>query len=473
MQPNAKRLLLVLLLLAGLAVAVRLVGLAQYPQVHPDEGFWACGSRNLVLHGDGLMDGRLHPFLSQPTFLLLAGVFSVAEPDLVTARATSVVLGLLTVGLFAAFTWRRFTDRPWLVVLLFGLSGLAVLIQRMVLLEAHQMLWLVVATGCWLSSGRLAPVAAGLAFAMAMLVKSNSIYLLPAFLLTLPASGRWRWAGLFLASCLVLAGGGYLLAWGLWPEQFVHAFQYEVAGARFADEDTLFRIGRFGLHPPRAGKALWQMFFTDGLLVLGGLAGLVMVILRWRSAQRRDRFFALWLVLGLTFLLGQIYVEHRYLTTLAPALVYLAALVVEALLDRPRIVARILAVVLLAAFSLATLGRVGAGAISRPSAEYWQVVGWMRREARPEARVLADSVTNLSLPQRGYDFFRALVPYDGGPPRRVEEVVEQHGISYLIVGPEWRPYENADLTDFIARRCVPRQTIGETTIYEVVSDTAK
>ncbi len=468
MRPSTKA-LVALVALGVLAVAVRLVGLGQYPQVHPDEGFWACGSRNFVLYGDALMDGRLHPFLSPATFVLLAGVFALVPPDLVSARATSAVLGLLTVAVLAGFTWRRFAARPWLVVLLFGLSSLAVLIQRMILLEAHQMFWLVLASGCWLSARRFGPVAAGLAFGMALLVKSNSIYLLPAFLLTLPAGpSRWRAGGFFLIGCLLLGGGGYLLEWRLWPGEFVDAFRYEVAGSRFADEGTLFHVGRFGLHPRRAGTVLTQLFVTDGLLVLGGLAGLVLVVRSWRQASRDDRFFALWLVLGSAFLLGQIYVEHRYLTTLAPALVYLAAVALDRLLDRPQLVARVAAILLLVGFSGFHLARVGWGIARRPSAEYWEVVAWMRsEEAPPDARVLAFSVYDLSLPQRGYDFFRALVPYDGGPPRPVEEVVRRLDISFIIVDPAWRQYENADMADFIERRCVDRKTIGETTIYQV------
>src|SRR5262249_28272234 len=84
---------------AILLAALRLAGLGQYPQVHPDEGFWACGPRNWALHGDGLMDGRLHPFLSPATFVLLGGWFRFLPPDLLTARAFSVLCGLLTCGL--------------------------------------------------------------------------------------------------------------------------------------------------------------------------------------------------------------------------------------------------------------------------------------------------------------------------------------------------------------------------------------
>ena len=141
-----------LLGLAGLLVAVRVAGLGQYPLAHPDEGFWACGSRNVVLYGDELLDGRLHPFLSPATFVLLAGWFLAVPPDLVTARAFSAA-GLGACLLLALLARREMPGRGWLVAFLFGLSSLAVLPHRLVLLEAHQTFWLVLAAFAWLRPG--------------------------------------------------------------------------------------------------------------------------------------------------------------------------------------------------------------------------------------------------------------------------------------------------------------------------------
>src|SRR5262245_56904192 len=140
--------------LAGLLVAVRVAGLGQYPLAHPDEGFWACGSRNVVLYGDELLDGRLHPFLSPATFVLLAGWFLAVPPDLVTARAFSAAAGLGACLLLALLARREVPGRGWLVAFLFGLSSLAVLPHRLVLLEAHQTFWLVLAAVAWLRPGR-------------------------------------------------------------------------------------------------------------------------------------------------------------------------------------------------------------------------------------------------------------------------------------------------------------------------------
>src|SRR4051812_24591680 len=107
------RSLAALVAVGALAVAVRVVGLGQYPQVHPDEGFWACGPRNYALFGDGLMDGRLHPFLSPATFVLLSGYFKLVGPDLVSARAFSVGWGLLTCLLVAHLARAHAGRRAW------------------------------------------------------------------------------------------------------------------------------------------------------------------------------------------------------------------------------------------------------------------------------------------------------------------------------------------------------------------------
>src|SRR5262249_54766225 len=150
--------------------------------LNPDEGFWTSGARNLVRYGDPLMDGRLHPFLSPATFVALSGYFCLVEPNLVTARLFSACVGALS----CAIIWRvgrRYVSRPpWLPVLLFGVSSLVVLIQRIMLLEAHQMFWLLLAAALWLSPRRGSAVLAGAAYGIALLVKGNSLYLFPAFL---------------------------------------------------------------------------------------------------------------------------------------------------------------------------------------------------------------------------------------------------------------------------------------------------
>lgn len=472
--PPRRSVLLAALVVGSVLVAIRVIGLDQYPRVHPDEGFWACGPRNLVLFGDGLMDGRLHPFLSPATFVLLSAWFSVFPPGLISARAFSVVAGLAACAVVGLLASREFPRRSWLLLFLFGLSSLTVLMHRQGLLEAHQTFWLVLAAVLWLGGGCWSGLIAGVAMGLALLVKSNSIYLLPAFLLTLPREDErinWRSGVRFFLACLGVAGGGYLLAWWLGPGEFVAAFRYELDGARFADEHVLVRIGRFGFHPPRALETLRGLFVTDGLLVILALLGLVEVLRHPSRGTRADRFFVSWLMLGACFHFGQVYVEHRYVTTLAPALAWLAGRYLDGLFGPDQQVSgttwrRALAAGVLGLFVVFHLGRVGAGIVRQGNADYWQTVRWMRLNAADEDRVLAAPHLNLSLRQRSYDTYRMVFPYSG-QPCSLDEIVARFRINWVIVDPEWRDYETPPMRRFLERRGNRHVANGDTVIYEV------
>lgn len=463
---------MVVLSLLGLVLAsVRFLHPGDFPKSHPDEGFWACGSRNLVRYGDSTLDGRLHPYLSPGTLVLVAGFFEMAPANLATARLFSAILGLLTCGLLGLIAHRRFANRPWLVPLLFGLSSLTILIHRMILLEADQMFWLVLAAMFWLSNWRGGGIAAGAALGVALLVKSNSLYVIPAFLLTpRPGVRVVPSLGLFLTAALLIGGGGYVTAWSIHPDDFTRAFRYELESTHFLDEGVLFHIGRFGLNPRLAAQVLVEFLTADGLLVLLGLAGLVKVLLHWKSADRTQRLFALWLLGGLCFHFGQIYVQYRYLTTLAPALAFLAADVIAGLLDaaegQSQKILRCAAIVFLSVFCLFHLGRVGRGILRPTNGDYWQSVAWVNEHVPKDAHVLAAPVINLSLTPKGFDFFRSLVPYEG-PLRTLDEVVRDRKIDWIIRDPEWREYETPAMAQYLAERCTLRQTVGDIAIYQV------
>lgn len=462
--------------IAASAAVMRFAGLAQYPAAHPDEGFWSIGARNFVHYGDALMDGRLHPFLSPANFALLTGWFSVFPADLVSARALSSVLGLLTVAVLGFVAATAFQTRGWLPPLLLAFSSLAVLISRTGLLEAHQTFWLMLAAAVWLSGASVSPgdprspagprrtaIAAALCFAAALLVKANSLYLLPAFILTPPHDGTgratWRPVHVFLATCSAVAGGVYLSIWVAWPVELATAFLYELDGAHFDAGGAVFHVGRFGIRPGAALTAFRQLLTTDAPLVGLAIVGSAFVVRRLFSADparsagrkpslpRENRFFLLWVACGLLFLFGQIYVEHRYLTTLAPAFAFLAARAIAALWERSRRW-RLAGAVVLAVFCSAHAGRAALGVARNGNADYWRVVEWMRREGPPDARVLAAPIINLSLPQRGYDFYRTTVSYTGGR-RPLADAVARLGISFVIIDPEWRQYETAAMALFV------------------------
>lgn len=452
-------------------VALRFVGLGDYPALNPDEGFWTSGARNSVLFGDAFMDGRLHPFLSPGMFVALSSWFQLMTPSLETARAFSAFAGLAACALLLIVGRRAYPTHPWLVSILFGFSAYSLVLHRVALLEAHQTFWLVLAGTLWLSrKGYATSLGAGLALGCALLVKSNAVFLVPAFILTLPERddarrGDKRLGLAFLAALIVVAGAGYLAAWAYDPARFVSAFKYELDGNHFADEGVLFRVARFGLHPGRLMTVAMQVVTLEPVLFTIASLGLFFVIRDWKGASRADRFFAWWAMLGAAFHFGQIYIEARYFTTLVPAAAYLAANPIQRWMAA-RGGWRVLGIATVSLLMALGTARAVRGIILRPNAEYWQLVAWVDDNVQAGSPTLVSPSIGLSLPLQAYDFFRLMRPYDGARVT-LASVVERLGIRYLIVDSEWRAYETEDMGQFIASRCDKRADIGTTSVYEV------
>lgn len=477
------------ILLLIVFVALRVVSIGQYPEVHPDEGYWAGGARDYALYGDGLMSGRLHPFLCPGHFCLLAGFFLGVRPNLLSARLFNTCVGILSCLLIVLIARRCFPRRWWLFPFLFGLSSLVVNIHQMALLEAHQMFWLVLAATVWLNQGRFASIGSGAALGMALLVKSNGIYILPAFLITSPCilkeasprsvASRGVHALIFLLTLGLVVGGGYLTAWAMNPEAFTAAFRFELDGKHFLTGDELFHFGRFGLNPSRAIGTLKAFIFSDPLLVILALLGVIMILRNFKEASRADLFFSVWAVCGVAFILSQILVAHRYLTTVAPALAYLATRVLDRLLTRIETIrseqwSRYATLGLVLLFCGYHISRLAAGIVHRPNAGYWSAVSWVEENIPHETNVLAAPHLGLSLPQRSYDFYRTIFAYDG-TTRLLEEVVVRYNIGAVIVDGEWREYQTSDMTKFLAEHCtkaisLPGKTGQEIEIYLVMKN---
>lgn len=361
------------LALLVLAIFLRVAWIGDYPAFHSDEGFWASGARNLVRFGDTFLDNRLHPYLSPGTFAALVGWFGALPPSLVTARLFSAAAGIATCVLVWDLARTLLPHRTWLPVLFFGVSGLTVLLDRTLLLEAHQTFWLVLATALLFAVGpsraslwslddppspahvegpvpRRALLFAGVAFGMALLVKSNSFYAVPAFAIAvfpaaagLPAgaTARERLAkigsrltpvALFFGAAAVVAAAGYAAAFAHDPERFRAAFRYEVEATHFLlnlPDPLLFHVGRFGFRPIAATLCLLTLARSDPFLVLLGFVGAARVLRRPHVASRAERFFTVWALSGVVFAVVQINVTYRYFGSIAPALVFLAAFVAE------------------------------------------------------------------------------------------------------------------------------------------------
>jgi len=479
--------------LCALLIAVRTVGLGHYPALHPDEGFWASGARNAVRFGQPLLDGRLHPFLSPATFLALGIFFAFAPADLLWARIFSVALGLASCVLAVYLGRQCFKSRPWLFPLLCGLSSLVVMAQRMILLEAHLLFWLLLAAILLLRGGRYSSVLSGAALGVALLVKTSAVYCIPVFALALfwplaapGAAARgvprpWNRLLLFLSGCVAIAAGGYLAAWTIDPAGFTAAFAYELDGVHFPNNGVLFRVGRFGLNPSLMLKMAWTGFLTEPILLPLGVIGWIRIIRRGTAISVADFFFALWMLCGTLFHFLQTNIHLHYLATLAPAYVYLVTRLLNDFLDAPPATTsaasaaslrRPLARTAVALICLFQVGRFAYGTLTHRETDYWQTVAYFGDHVPAAARVLAAPYINLSLPQKSYDYFRLLRPYDGhNPLRPLPGVVDQYGISFIIVDPEWYALEYShEITidrAFLADRCSRVAHIGQYEIFAV------
>lgn len=494
--------------LFALIVALRVAWIGQYPHHDSDEGFWANGARNQVLFGDAFMDGRLHPFLSPANHAALTACFSFLTPTLVTARLFSAMVSVLACVLVWLVARRLFPVRPWLPVLLFGLSGFVVVLHRMMMLEAHQTFWLVAQAALLFSRHRRAWALAGMAYGFALLVKSNSIYLAPAFVAALPFAGEGRGedrsvgedrsAGddssegggrsgvnhgflqnflplfqLFGAATLV-AGVGYGLACAADPQRFYSAFRHELGLEHVRGDDVLLRFGRFGLRPAAMAGTLTDMFRSDPVgLVLAGIS-IARVARRPSVATRAERFFTAWALGGLLFGMFQLVGIYRYVTTIAPALAFLAAMTLQRAFAKSDAVpskqaSRLAALSACAALSAYQLVRLAVGLSQTPNRDYWQTIDWVTRHVPTGAGVMTASYIGLSLPQPSFDFYRVLVPYESeDPPHLLAAEMDRRHLTFIIRDDEWRYFESADMATYLALRGNRLATFGSYEIFEVL-----
>src|SRR5436309_4569726 len=168
------------------------------------------------------------------------------------------------------------------------------------------MFWLILAATLWLADRPASGIASGAAFGLALLVKINSFYLVPAFCLSAPRRGGESNYGLrrlvsFLFAATVVAAPGYLTAWALDPNGFVTAFRFEIHGVHLVSKHVLFHYGRAGLNPHLLGITAREILFADPFVTVFGIAGMIAVLGRFGPRTRPDRFFACWAILGLLY----------------------------------------------------------------------------------------------------------------------------------------------------------------------------
>ena len=302
-----------------------------------DEAWNVMGARNWVLLGDwGAGNWALH--LVQLPFNALEAVgFAVLGVGIVQARLIAALCSVAAVAMVSVIVRRRLGTAAGLLAGL-GLAGTGLVLYygRLAYVETLVMLALLagVAALCWRPSGAaMWPAAvAGGALAVAIGTKPSALFAVVGILLGVALATRraaWVRSTLVAAGVVGLAAVGWIVVIAL-PnaEQVGWVLDIWTSQAPPADLGELVR--RITDYPATDDGVLLMSL----PLVLGGMAGLVAAIARWRSLDDGQRALAGaaigWLLVGLGVLLIASYRPNRYSLPIVPALAILSAYLVPA-----------------------------------------------------------------------------------------------------------------------------------------------
>ncbi|MFG3293267.1 ArnT family glycosyltransferase [Streptomyces sp. NPDC048179] len=291
------------LLLCGVLLLVILVvqgwNIADYPTLSDDEGTylaqaWAVQEGRGLAHYTYWYD---HPPLGWIQIALLTWIPSALDPSLMTVGSMRVSM-LLVSGVSAVLVYvlgRRLSLPRWaagLGMALFGLSPLAVVLQREIFLDNIAVMWLLLAFCLAASPSRHLwhHFGAGLAAAAGVLTKETMLVVLPALLVTMWRHGhadtrKFALTGAITACTLaglsyplfallkgeLLPGAGHVSLWdGV-------KYQMSRPGSGFLLDTS---SGSYGV--------LHSWLYYDRVLPVGGLAGALLLIVahRWSVTAR-------------------------------------------------------------------------------------------------------------------------------------------------------------------------------------------
>jgi len=397
----------ILVLALAMILLLRLLLLSSFPPVQADEGGWPLNVRVWLTEGIKTKDY----FLVPAYYWVLSVPFAIFGATLAVARAASAVLGLVGLSLFYGLALRALGERRgalWAAVIL-GVSYPAIMIDRRALIEPLQTVWLVAVVFFFLGRSRWDRI--GLAGSMAglLLTKVSGIFILPALMIASlfeKTNGPWaarlsRWfpliagAGIAIAVFVVLCFVDSTLSLKGWSQ---------AAFASSSQGPVLVRLGRFGVDPVGVFETFRWLTGLAPFLVAFGLAGTAKGLLEGRQCA-----IVCWLVVGLAFLLLQLYRLENHTAPLYPALVLAATwLLME--LDRqeqastlgrlglswPRVV-----LVCIVVYSVARL--VGGLVLVRdPTAS---AVDWLQARVGDEDRVVAAPYVLMQLRAQPVSFW--------------------------------------------------------------------
>lgn len=403
--------------------------IAGYPNFSDDEGTYLAQAW-AVQQGQGLAHYTYwydHPPLGWLQLAAVSWIPSLADPSAMTVGTMRLaMLGVSAVSAVLLYVLARRLRLPrWaagLAMALFGLSPLAVVLQREIFLDNIAVMWMLLAFCLAASPNRHLwhHFAAGIAAATGVLSKETMLVLLPALLVTMwrhghPATRKFALTGAITACALVglsyplfallkgelLPGGGHVSLWdGI-------TYQLSRPGSGFVLDPG---SGSYGV--------LHSWLYYDRVLPLGGLAaaGLLLAALRWSVTARALAGPALAVaVLALVAMRPSGYLPAMYVVQALPFLALVlagaAAGLVHALVHKGRAprALRYGAVALLAAGAVAAVGpRWYDGDRTAmtvdANAPYRHAAAWMATEVAEPARtrVLVDDALWLDLVHAGY-----------------------------------------------------------------------
>ncbi|WP_062640723.1 phospholipid carrier-dependent glycosyltransferase [Streptomyces maremycinicus] len=285
-----------LILCGVLLVAILVVqgwNIADYPALSDDEGTylaqaWAVQEGRGLAHYTYWYD---HPPLGWIQLALLTWIPKLISPESMTVgamRATMLVVGAVSAVLVYVLG-RRLSLPRWaagLGMVLFGLSPLSVVLQREIFLDNLAVMWTLLAFTLAASPSRHLwhHFGAGVAAATAVLTKETMLFVLPAVFVTMwrhshRDTRKFALTGAVTACVLIglayplfallkgelLPGSGHVSLWdGI-------AYQMTRPGSGFIlDQGS----GSHGV--------LRSWLYYDRVLILGGLAGALLLLLTWR-----------------------------------------------------------------------------------------------------------------------------------------------------------------------------------------------
>ncbi|MFE0511279.1 ArnT family glycosyltransferase [Streptomyces sp. NPDC058964] len=285
-----------LLLCGALLLAILVVqgwNIADYPTLSDDEGTYLAQAW-AVQQGKGLAHYTYwydHPPLGWIQIALLTWIPSAVSPG--SMNVGSMRIAMLAVSAVSAVLvyvlGRRLSLPRWaagLGMVLFGLSPLAVVLQREIFLDNIAVMWLLLAFCLAASPSRHLwhHFGAGLAAAAGVLTKETMLVVLPALLVTMWRHGhrdtrKFALTGAVTACALagfsyplfallkgeLLPGSGHVSLWdGI-------KYQMSRPGSGFILDTG---SGSYGV--------LHSWLYYDRVLPLGGLAGALLLLVTWR-----------------------------------------------------------------------------------------------------------------------------------------------------------------------------------------------